>query len=106
MSSYMRLFVLFDLPVKTRADRKAYSRFHRFLVRDGYDMVQLSVYARVCNGAEAVDKHVARLQANQPPKGSVRYLQVTEKQFTGIQVLVGAKTRVERPESAAQLSFF
>lgn len=102
----MRLLVFFDLPVKTKAERKAYTRFHRFLVKDGYDMVQLSVYARVCNGQDAVEKHVARLRLNTPPAGSVRYMQVTEKQFVGIRVLVGKKKRVERAESAAQLSFF
>lgn len=102
----MRLMVFFDLPVKTKTDRKAYTGFHRFLVKDGYDMLQFSVYARVCNGLDMVESHVARLKANTPEKGSVRYLQVTEKQFTGIQVLVGRKKRVERPESAAQLTFF
>lgn len=102
----MRLIVLFDLPVVAKEDRKAYTRFHRFLVKDGYDMLQFSVYARVCNGQDAVDKHVARLRANKPGKGSVRYLQITEKQFAAIHVLVGEKRRAERPESAVQLSLF
>ncbi len=35
----MRLVVLFDLPVKAKKDRKAYSQFHRFLAKDGYDML-------------------------------------------------------------------
>ena len=102
----MRLMVFFDLPVKTKAERKAYTRFHRFLVKDGYDMLQFSVYARVCNGLDAVNKHVARLKANRPQQGSVRYMQVTEKQFIDIQVLVGEKIRVEKPEAAFQLAFF
>ena len=102
----MRLFVLFDLPVKTRANRKAYARFHKFLLRDGYDMVQLSIYARICNDPEAVEKHVVRLKANKPPDGSVRYMQVTEKQFVNMQVLVGEKKRKEDPKFARQLTFF
>jgi len=102
----MRLFVLFDLPVKTRADRKAYARFHKFLLRDGYDMIQLSVYARICNNPEAVETHVLRLQAHKPPDGSVRYMRVTEKQFTQMQVLVGTKKRKEDPKFARQLAFF
>jgi len=102
----MRLFVLFDLPVKTAADRKAYARFHKFLLRDGYDMIQLSVYARICNSPEAAETHVVRLKAHKPPDGSVRYMQVTEKQFTQMQVLVGTKTRKEDPKFAHQLAFF
>ena len=102
----MRLLVFFDLPVVEKVDKRAYVQFRRFLLKDGYDMIQFSVYARVCNGQDALEKHVARLRTNKPEKGSVRYLQVTEKQFTGIKVLVGVKKRVEKRESADQLAFF
>lgn len=102
----MRLLVLFDLPVKTKANRRAYTRFHKFLVRDGYDMVQLSVYARICNGPEAVDKHVIRLRVHAPPEGSVRYMQITEKQFTAMRVLVGTKRIKESTKFAEQLTLF
>ena len=102
----MRLLVLFDLPVKTKADKKAYVRFHKFLVRDGYDMIQYSVYGRICNNPESIEKHVFRLKAHAPPNGSVRYMQVTEKQFTSMQVLVGEKKPKEDTSYASQLSFF
>jgi CRISPR-associated protein Cas2 len=98
--------VFYDLPVVSKADRKTYARFHKFLLRDGYDMVQFSVYARICGGQESVDKHVARLGPNLPGKGSVRCMQVTEKQFADIQVLVGEKRQKEDRKFAEQLSFF
>ncbi|OFX13462.1 MAG: CRISPR-associated endonuclease Cas2 [Armatimonadetes bacterium RBG_16_58_9] len=106
MSRFMRLFVLFDLPVVKTAERRAYARFHKFLLRDGYDMIQYSVYARICNCPEAVDKHVTRLQAHAPPAGSVRYMRVTEKQFTDMKVLVGEKRKKEDPKFANQLALF
>ncbi len=102
----MRLMVFFDLPVKTRADRRCYGRFHRFLVRDGYDMIQFSVYARICNGDEALQKHLARLLREAPDRGSVRWMQVTERQFAGIGVVTGRKKRVEQSGVADQLSLF
>jgi len=102
----MRLMVFFDLPVKARKDRKVYTQFHRFLKKDGYDMIQFSVYARICNGQEAVDKHVSRLAANAPKKGNVRWMRVTEKQFTAMQVLVGQKTPKEDRRYAGQLALF
>jgi len=102
----MRLMVFFDLPVVAKKDRRIYSRFRKFLLRDGYDMIQFSVYARICNGQDAVNKHLARLMGSAPPKGSVRCLQVTEKQFTAIKVLVGEKKEKEKPKYTAQLSFF
>ena len=45
----MRLLVFFDLPVVKREDRKEYQVFRRFLLNDGYTMIQYSVYSRICN---------------------------------------------------------
>ena len=102
----MRLIVLFDLPVVRKIDKRNYSRFHKFLVRDGYDMIQYSIYARICNGPDAIDKHLIRLMQNVPREGSVRTLEITEKQFTAIKVLVGKKREKEDTKYSNQLSFF
>ena len=102
----MRLVVFYDLPVVSKKNKRAYARFHKYLLRDGYDMVQFSIYARICNGLDAVEKHVRRLMANLPEEGSVRCMQVTEKQFVNIKVLVGIKKIKENPKYAKQLSFF
>lgn len=102
----MRLMVFYDLPMVTKADHKLYAQFRKFLIKDGYDMLQYSIYSRVCNGQDTLDKHVARLLVSLPPKGNVRCMQVTEKQFCGIKMLVGEKKRVEKAERAYQLSFF
>ncbi len=88
----MRLMVFFDLPVVTKAERRIYSRFRKFLIADGYDMLQFSVYSRICNGSDALDKHMRRLMSNLPPRGSVRAMRVTEKQYTMMKILVGAPT--------------
>lgn len=106
MGRFMRLVVLFDLPVKAKADRKAYGRFHKFLLKDGYDMVQFSVYARICNGQDSVNKHEARLRENAPRKGSIRCLQLTEKQFTEMKVLAGTRKTKEDARFADQLALF
>jgi CRISPR-associated protein Cas2 len=47
------LFTLFDLPVLTKTDRRNYTRFRKALVREGFMMLQLSVYARYCASEEA-----------------------------------------------------
>ncbi|MGC1584699.1 MAG: CRISPR-associated endonuclease Cas2, partial [Rhodomicrobium sp.] len=77
----MWLFVFFDLPVGTKIERGEATRFRNFLKGDGYMMIQFSVYARVCRGEEAVDKHLSRVTKNLPKKGSVRTLHVTERQY-------------------------
>lgn len=90
------LFVFFDLPVKTKGERRAATRFRNFLKDDGYMMLQLSVYARVCRGEEAADKHVQRVTKNLPKKGSVRALQVTDKQYGRMRLLLGEMAKNER----------
>ena len=95
----MWLFVFFDLPVGTKSERGEATRFRNFLKKDGYMMIQFSVYGRVCRGEEAVDKHVARVARNLPQKGSVRTLQVTERQYGRMKLLVGERKKNERVAS-------
>ena len=50
----MRLIVFFDLPVDTALQRKSYRVFRKFLIKDGYLMMQESVYSKmVLDGAAA-----------------------------------------------------
>lgn len=100
------MLVFFDLPVKTKKERKIAAQFRRFLIQDGYHMVQYSLYARVCNGPEAVEKHRARLCSSLPDNGSVRLLSITEKQYSSMEVLVGKLNEDEGPFETEQLSLF
>lgn len=92
----MWLFVFFDLPVGTKKERRQATRFRNFLKDDGYMMLQWSVYARVCRGEEAADKHVQRATKNLPSKGSVRVLQVTDKQYGRMRLLLGEAQKNEK----------
>lgn len=102
----MRLMVFFDLPMVTRTEKRAYSQFRRFLLNDGYDMIQFSVYGRILYGNDAEDKHMKRLLLNLPPEGSVRILTVTEKQFASMRLLVGMPLFQEKKVTAAQIALF
>lgn len=102
----MRLLVLFDLPVVSKADRRAYTLFRRFLLNDGYDMIQFSIYGRIVNGNDALDKHMKRLVNNLPPDGSVRCLSVTEKQYAGMKLLVGLPLFQEKALKVNQMLLF
>lgn len=102
----MRLLVFFDLPTKTKANKRAYTLFHRFLLDDGYDMIQWSVYGRIVNGSDDANTHLKRLEHNLPEAGSVRCLQVSEKQFANIQILVGLQTHQEKKVNADQMLLF
>ena len=93
-------------PVKTKAERYAYTVFRRFLINDGYDMLQWSVYSRLVNGVNQVDKHLKRLIHNLPERGSVRYLQLSEKQFANMRLLIGEKTHQEKQVTKDQMLLF
>ena len=102
----MRMMVFFDLPVVTKTERRAYTLFRRFLLNDGYDMIQFSVYGRIVNGRDAETKHLQRLVSNLPPNGSVRMLTVTEKQYASTKLLVGLPLFQEKAIKANQMLLF
>ena len=58
-------------------------------------MLQFSVYCRIVNGEDAVDKHLERLKKELPEKGSVRFLQITDRQYAAMKLLLGVKTKKE-----------
>lgn len=100
----MRLVVLFDLPVKTKKQRRDATAFRNFLLKDGYHMLQYSVYVRICNGADAVQKHRVRLQGHLPDNGAVRLLVITEKQYASIEILLGHLSDADQPFESQQLT--
>lgn len=101
----MRLIVFFDLPVKTKRDKRHYTEFRRFLLKDGYYPIQFSVYGRVCGGMDRTEMHMARLRAHLPPRGSVRCMVVTEKQYASIEILLGQQRLEENQCAYEQLTF-
>jgi CRISPR-associated protein Cas2 len=93
---FVWMFVFFDLPVGTKADRRWATKFRKFLKDDGFLMLQLSVYARVCRGEDAAEKHAQRVTKSLPPKGSVRTLQVTDKQYGRMKLMLGEASQSEK----------
>ena len=106
MNRFMRILVFFDLPVKTAANRREATRFRKFLLGDGYHLLQYSVYARVCNGMDAVEKHRGRIRRNLPDDGAIRLMVVTEKQYESIDILLGRPGEADEPTQTEQLSIF
>lgn len=69
-------------------------------------MLQWSVYGRMVNGLDGAEKHLKRLEENLPPEGSVRCLQITEKQFANMHLLLGTRSFQEKTVNAAQMLLF
>jgi len=101
----MWVIVLFDLPTEDKKMRRDYTHFRKFLLEDGFVMMQYSVYMRHSSSNENAQVHINRVKACLPPDGEVRIIKITDKQFGRIEVFYGKKRqRIEKePE---QLSFF
>ncbi len=101
----MWVIAMFDLPTDTSKARKAYARFRKSLLEDGFTMMQYSIYSRHCASIENADVHVRRMGGVVPDAGEVRFMIITDKQFGRIQVYVGKK-RQPGVKTPSQLELF
>ena len=101
----MWVFVMFDLPVKSKPQRKAAAGFRKQLLEDGFWMLQFSVYARPCPTQENAKVHYDRVRSWLPSEGQVRMLQFTDKQFARMELFNRAK-RGRLEEAPGQLQLF
>ena len=101
----MWLFVFFDLPVTTKKERKSAAQFRKTLEKDGFTMMQYSVYIRHCPSKENRDVHVKRIKAAVPAVGMVSILSVTDKQYGDI-VNIWGTTEKKLLETPLQLELF
>jgi CRISPR-associated protein Cas2 len=101
----MWVVAMFDLPTNTPAERKAYARFRKTLLDDGFTMMQYSVYSRHCASIENAEMHVNRMGTHVPSEGEVRFMTITDRQYGRIRVFVGKK-RQPSAASPSQLEFF
>ena len=85
----MRLLVFFDLPTETPEDRRNYRRFRGVLLKNGFMMLQESVYCRMTITPSSQQTAMEVVRKNKPPCGMVQMLSVTEKQFSKMEHLVG-----------------
>ena len=93
---FMRLLVFFDLPTATKKERKDYSLFRKFLLKSGYDMLQFSVYCRICKGQDTAERYMSHLETNLPPKGNIRAMTVTNTQYERMKLLIGIDKKEEK----------
>ncbi|MBU2492013.1 MAG: CRISPR-associated endonuclease Cas2 [Bacteroidetes bacterium] len=101
----MWTMVFFDLPTETKKDRKAYAKFRKDLMKDGFSMFQFSIYVRHCSSRENKNVHVKRVKNIMPEKGSIGILAITDKQFGMMEIFEGRK-RTEGFIEPHQLELF
>lgn len=87
----MRVIVFFDLPTLSASERRQYKIFRKFLVRDGFFMMQESVYCKLAMNQLSANAIISQIKANKPASGLVQVLTITEKQYSDIEMIVGKR---------------
>ena len=101
----MWMMVMFDLPVMTKQERKAATRFRNLLLDQGFEMSQYSVYVRFCAGKEQTEVHTKRIRELLPESGKVNILCFTDKQYENMECFKGRK-REPGNENPSQFVLF
>ncbi|WP_350334586.1 CRISPR-associated endonuclease Cas2 [Coralliovum pocilloporae] len=101
----MWMLVTFDLPVETKKQRKAATKFREFLLDIGFEMSQLSNYLRYCNGKEQFESYVRQIEQALPEWGDIYIFQFTDRQYENI-VRFSDQARKKRRKNPKQLALF
>ncbi len=89
---FMRMMVFFDLPTTSLEDKRNYRQFRKLLIKNGFIMLQESVYCRMLTSPSMENSIKNLIHNNKPPKGLVQVLGITEKQFVKMDYVVGEHT--------------
>ena len=86
---YMRVIVFFDLPTVTSENRREYVRFRKFLIKNGFVMIQESVYTKLALNSVVSQAIMSNVRKNKPAEGLVQMLTITEKQYSKMEYVLG-----------------
>lgn len=87
----MRILLMFDLPSQEDYEKKEYRIFHKNLIKNGFVMIQFSVYVKAINSYSKINREINKLRKSIPKNGNIRVLSVTEKQYQDMILILGHK---------------
>lgn len=93
MSDYrnMRLLLMFDLPSIEDYEKKEYTQFKKIIIKNGYTMMQFSVYIKCVNTQTKIEQELNKLNKYIPTSGNIRIIAITEKQYMNMAIILGKK---------------
>ena len=104
----MWLMLMFDLPTKTKKQRRKYIWLHKELEKEGFIMLQYSVYAKNFSSTESANigkKRIKEFIKHNIKNGNIRLLMFTDKQFGAMEIIIGEKS-IEEENEPKQLLLF
>lgn len=95
----MRTIVFFDLPNVYTVDKRNYIKFRKFLINEGFIMMQESVYSKFVLNSQQIQLLIQRIRRNSPKKGIIQVLNITENQYAQIEYIIGnSETKIVNSE--------
>ncbi|GAA5414384.1 CRISPR-associated endonuclease Cas2 [Ureaplasma ceti] len=91
----MRIILCFDLSMETNEEKREYDKFRKNIMKNGYTMMQFSVYVKCINSQSKYEQEVNKIKKFLPTTGNVRMFAITEKQYDNMKFLLGSKTNDE-----------
>ena len=85
----VRTIVFFDLPNIYVKDKRNYFKFRKYLLSEGFIMMQESVYSKIVLNTQQSTLLLKRLRKNAPKKGIIQVLTITERQYSQIEYIIG-----------------
>ena len=92
----MRMILFFDLPMVSKKEIRIYTQFRKYLIKNGFNMLQYSVYCKIFSNVDAANNYLKILKKNIPLQGQIRIMIVTEKQYNNIEIIIGGKSIQEK----------
>lgn len=83
---------MFDLPMSKPDEIKIYNKFRKNLLKEGYIMLQFSIYVKCFPNKTSAMQGLSRVKRIVPRNGSVRAMIITESQYQSMTILVGGQS--------------
>lgn len=80
---------MFDLPMITIEQKREYRRFRKWLIKDGFIMMQFSVYSKIVLNENSVKLLENRIEEQKVKDGTIQLVVLTEKQYSEIKFVQG-----------------
>lgn len=77
----MYLLTMFDLPSKTKRERRIYRSFRKTLLELGFTKIQFSVYIKYAENETQASTLKKNIRKALPKKGDIRTINLTDNQY-------------------------
>ena len=102
----MWVLAVFDVPVQTKEERRAYTNFRKMLLKDNFIQHQYSVYLKHFPTMATAQAEIGRLKPAVPEEGHVAFFMLTDKQYGMTREFFGKNATKRAPDEPDQIELF